>query len=259
MLTLDYTILKSEMVLYVVHEELVEKRWMVQYRERLDAIVAKFMSADVESSGKGPKNATSYRGRLPESVLQLWELIGLGVFLSGYFQLCDPDDYRPILEQALGHDHELDARRTFVIGFSAFGEIIAWNEDFRDVRIDLVDGEVSCRWLVSPKQGIDPNMTVLTRLLLVDDVSFDPLDAEGRPLFEAVRARLGRLEADQIYGFRPILAFGGTRDAGNVATYSSLSHMSLLAQAQDLKLIDMNPFPPKEIRKIGSPAVGVLE
>lgn len=223
---------------------------MQQYKERLEAVIAKF-TVGADTGQGGPTDSGKYQGRIPESIFRLWDKLGLGVFLDGYFQLCDPDKYRPILEQALGRDDDLDPARTHPIGFSAFGEIIAWNEDHRDVRVDLVDGEVSCRWLIAPKQGIDPNMTILTRLLLADDASFDPLDANGKPLFKSIRTRLGRLKPGQIYGFKPILAFGGNRTSDSLAAYDALAHMSILAQAQELKLMDMSSYPPRVVRMIG--------
>jgi hypothetical protein len=224
---------------------------MQQYQDRLEAVINKFTSGGVVASQGRPADSGKLEGRIPEVIFQLWDRLGLGVFLDGYFQLCDPDKYRPILAQALDGDDDLDPVRTHPIGFSAFGEIIAWNEDYRDVRIDLVDGQVTSRWLVAPKEGIDPNMTILTRLLLADDVSFDPLDIDGKPLFKSVRTRLGKLEPDEIYSFKPILAFGGARASESVEKYQATPHMSILAQAQPLKLMDMAPYPPRIVRMIG--------
>lgn len=224
---------------------------MKQYQERLEAVIGKFIAGGSEEGQAAPADACKYEGRIPGAIFQLWERLGLGMFLDGYFQLCDPDTYRPILDQALGRDADLDPGRTHPVGFSAFGEIIAWNEDYRDVRINLVDGQVSCRWLLLPKQGVDPNITLLTRLLLANNISFDPLDADGEPIFKSVRSRLGKLEPGQIYGFKPILAFGGNRTAGSLVVCEALPHMSILAQAQNLKLMNMNSYPPRVMRTIG--------
>ncbi|SCB58941.1 hypothetical protein GA0061105_105413 [Rhizobium aethiopicum] len=224
---------------------------MEQYREKLEAVIAKFTAAGAEKGHGGAADPRKYEGRLPTSVFQLWERLGFGVFLDGYFQLCDPDTYRPILDQALGRDSDLEPSRTHPVGFSAFGEIIAWNEDHRDVRVNLVDGQVSCRWLFAPKSGIDPNITLLTRLLLADDASFDPLDAKGKPLFKSARSRLGKVGPGHMYGFKPILAFGGNRTAASLVACEALPHMSILAQAQNLKLMGMNSYPPRVVRTIG--------
>ncbi len=224
---------------------------MEQYRQRFEAVLANFAEGSESTVRRGPENAEKYKGHLPESIFHLWDKIGLGVFLDGYFQLCDPDKYRPVLSQAFGNDPDLDPDKSYPIGFSAFGEIVAWNEEHRDVRIALVDGLVSCRWLLAPKQGIDPNITLLTSLLLADGASMDPLDENGKPLFPLVRSRLGILEPGQIYGFKPILAFGGNRTADSLAVYDALPHMSILAQASELKLMDLTQYPPEVVRMIG--------
>lgn len=224
---------------------------MAQYRQRFEAVLARLARGGEPTEPRAPENAEKYKGHLPESIFHLWNKVGLGVFWDGYFQLCEPDKYRPVLRQAFGNDPDLDPDKTYPIGFSAFGEILAWNEDHRDVRIALVDSFVSCRWLLAPKQNIDPNITLLTSLLLADGASQDPLDENGRPLFPSVRSRLGILERGQIYGFKPILALGGNRTADSLTVYDALPHMSILAQATQLKLMDLKQYPPKLVRMIG--------
>jgi hypothetical protein len=225
---------------------------MKVYTDRLKAVIEKFRkSAPLELRSFGEAYAGRYQGRIPYGVLELWDEIGIGLFWEGYFQLCDPAVYQPIINAIFEKDEQIRGERTHAIGFSAFGELITWNEDHRDVLIDLVNGQVSCRWLLNDKEGIDPNITILTNLLLADNAAFDVVDAEGKGLFKSAQSTLGNLKMGQIYGFKPILALGGSRSIDGLGIWDAFAHMSILAQAQTLNLMDNSVFPPQPVRPIG--------
>ncbi|ARQ14156.1 hypothetical protein NXC12_PE00561 (plasmid) [Rhizobium etli] len=224
---------------------------MESYRDRLNSVVEKFSSGDVEEAVGLDIDRSSYEGRIPGGVFDLWEKVGAGPFFGGYFQLCAPQSYRGIISQVLYGDAQMIPEQTHAIGFSAFGEIVAWNEQYRDVRIDLVNGQISCRSMFNPKPQFDPSVTILSRLLLADEPSFDVLDRGGKGLFKSAKLKLGKLRAGQIYGFRPILALGGNRTADSIKIYEALPHMAILAQAHRMQLMDNSVFPPKAVRRIG--------
>jgi hypothetical protein len=148
-------------------------------------------------------------------------------------------------------DSQIDAERTHVLGFGAFGTIIAWNEVHQNVTIDLVNGQVSCQALVNGKT-YDPNIAVTSKLMLLDRPTFDEYDADAKKLFKPARSKFGKLGVGQIYGFRPILALGGNRALSSLAIYEALPHMAILAQAHEMQLMDNAPFPPQPVRVIGS-------
>jgi hypothetical protein len=225
---------------------------MTIYKARLNAVVEKFgRSKPLETRHFEKADAGRYSGKVPEGVLEFWGEIGLGLFWDGYFQLCDPATYQPLINAIFEKDEQIRGERTYALGFSAFGEIFAWNDDHRDLTIDLVNGQVSCPWLVEKEEDVDPNIAILTNLLLADGAAFDVVDAKGKGLFKSARSRLGDLKMGQIYGFKPILALGGNRSVDNLAIYDAFAHMSILSQATDLKLMNNAAFPPKPIRLLG--------
>lgn len=114
--------------------------------------------------------------------------------------------------------------QTHVLGFGAFGRIIAWNEVHQNVTIDLVKGQVSCQALVNGKT-YDPNLAVTSELMLLDSPTFDEYDADAQKLFKPARSKLGKLGVGQIYGFKPILALGGNRDLANLVICEALPHI----------------------------------
>lgn len=220
---------------------------MTDYQARLESIVQDFGSPN----GAGATvNIDNYRDKVPEAVLEFWRQYGIGVVLDGYFQFCDPATCSSIVRFVLADDPEIKAEQTHALGFGAFGTIIAWNEVHQAVNIDLVNGKVSCQSLINGEL-YDPNTAVTTQLMFIDDPIFDEYDAAAKKLFKRARSKIGKLIVGQIYGFKPILAFGGNRDLANLAIYDASPHMAILAQAHQFHLMDNASYPPQPVRQIG--------
>lgn len=98
---------------------------------------------------------------------------------------------------------------------------------------------------VNRKPNVDPNVSILSRLLLADDASFDVVDTSGKGLFKSARVKRRKPATGQIYGFKPMLAFGGNRSVDSIDIQPAVPHMALLAQASSFHLVDVFPYPPK--------------
>jgi hypothetical protein len=200
--------------------------------------------------GKAIADIDRYRSKVPDAMIEFWQLHGTGTILNGYFQFCDPCDYASIVKLIFDGDSHLKPEQTYMLGFGAFGSMILWNEVYQNVDVDLVRGHVSCRSLVSGKAN-DPNTALTTVLIMLDSPTFDEYDADAEKLFEPARSTLGTLAVGQVYGFKPILAFGGNRALSSLAIYDSKPHMAILAQAHEMYLMDYNPYPAQPVRVIG--------
>ncbi|WP_313904130.1 GAD-like domain-containing protein [Rhizobium laguerreae] len=121
---------------------------MKDYQVRLASIVEDF---GAPRGGGAAVDVERYRGRVPDAVIEFWQQNGTGIIMNGYFQFCDPDVYASIMKFVFDGDSQIDAEQTHVLGFGAFGTIIAWNEVHQNVTIDLVNGQVSCQALVNGK------------------------------------------------------------------------------------------------------------
>lgn len=218
---------------------------MENYKVRLASIVEDFGAPE----GGEVVDVERYRGKVPEAVIDFWEQNGTGTIMDGYFQFCNPSTYAPIMRLIFDSDQEIRPEQTHVLGFGAFGTIVAWNEVHQNLSVDLVNGKVSCQALVSGKT-FDPNIAVTSDLMLLDDPTFDEYDADAKKLFERAKGKLGTIDVGKIYGFRPILAFGGNRDLANLAIHEAVPHMAILAQAQEMQLMDNAPFPPRPLRTV---------
>ncbi|HLP70231.1 MAG TPA: GAD-like domain-containing protein [Rhizobium sp.] len=220
---------------------------MKDYQVRLASIIEDFGAP----KGGEAVDVERYRGKVPNAVIEFWEQNGTGIIMNGYFQFCDPARYASIMKFIFDGDHEIRPEQTHVLGFGAFGTIVAWNEVHQNMSVNLVNGQVSCQALISGKT-YDPDIAVTSELMLLDDPTFDEYDADVKKLFKPARSKLGTLGVGQIYGFSPILALGGNRALASLEIYEALPHMAILAQAHDMQLMDNAPFPPRPVRLIGS-------
>ncbi len=220
---------------------------MKDYQVRLASIIEDFGTPQ----GGEAVDVEHYRKRVPEALIEFWEQYRTGIIMEGYFQFCDPARYTSIMELIFHDDNDLRPEQTHMLGFGAFGTIVAWNEVHQNVGINLVNGQVTCQALFGGKAE-DPNIAVTSELMLLDDATFDEYDADVKKLFKRAKPKLGKLGPGQIYGFKPILALGGNRHLDSLAVYETLPHMAILAQTHELQLMDNAPFPPKPVRTIGS-------
>jgi hypothetical protein len=227
----------------------MSKHWktMKDYQARLDSIIDDFGKPKGAGEAFDPE---PYLGHVPEALIDFWTQNCIGLILDGYFQFCDPDRYKSIVKFVFEGDPDIDPETTHVIGFGPFGTMIAWNERYQTVSIDLVKCQVSCSALTSGKE-YNPNIALTSKLMLLDGAVFDEYDSDAKRLFKSAQSKLGSLRFGQIYGFKPILAFGGNRSLANLATYTALSHMAILAQAHQFQLMDNSPFPLKPMRVVG--------
>lgn len=223
---------------------------MNDYQQRLDSIVEMFGKPD-SGDNSDYIDAEKYRNKLPNSMIEFWKQNGIGIILNGYFQFCEPARYSPILAQIFENDPDLKHDRTHAIGFGAFGKLLCWNEDFKHVIVDLINGYVSCRGLINSDKAVSDDADMTSQLMTLDEAFLDEYNAKATKLFKPALSKLGKVEMGQIYGFKPILALGGFRSLDNLVIYEARSHMSILAQAKRPQLMDYSIFPPKPVRPIG--------
>lgn len=186
-----------------------------------------------------------YRGRLPDRLLGYWREHGWAGYSNGRFWTVNPQDYEPALDAWIGDTEFMEKDAYHVIGRSAFGELYFWGESTgNSLSIMPWDGlafptggaekyivqgkaDEAMGWFFSAKEPED----------------FDVEDNMGRPLFDRALKKLGALEHDEMYGFVPALALGGTASLKNLQVVKAVEHLVLLAQLAPLKVME-SPFAP---------------
>lgn len=188
---------------------------------------------------------------LPDDFLDFIEVVGFGIWMDGYFQFCDPQRYAPIVEAVFSGDSEFDPGATHLLGYSAFGTALLWNEQHRAMEIDMLNGVITASsYFSEPKSP--PNVSLGIAATNIDLEAYDAFDADGKPLFKRCLKKFGRLQPGQIYAPKLHPALGGVLELESFRPVSALESMALMSDAVGrFRLIDSRTFPPRDVRPVG--------
>lgn len=174
---------------------------------------------------------SKYRGKLPNKLLEYWEAYGFAGYGRGIFWMTDPDEYTDVVEAWLERTRFSDADNYYVIGRSAFGELMLWGtRSGPSITIQCPWGMIfpadKSRWMNEGKQ----DFLISTWIAGLNHDGLDQTDEAEAPLFERAHKLLGHLAPDEMYGFVPALAMGGPCRISNLQKVKAVEHLMLLAK-----------------------------
>src|SRR5262249_38097463 len=79
-----------------------------------------------------------YAEPVPPALLRFWAEHGRGSYKQGAFWICDPQPFGPVLREIFDGDAEFDPRRMSVVGYTAFGTLLIWDRQKKQVSADLL-------------------------------------------------------------------------------------------------------------------------
>ncbi|WP_026439402.1 GAD-like domain-containing protein [Acidocella facilis] len=185
-----------------------------------------------------PEQLAELEGHLPADLLAFWRSHGIGMWKRGKFQFCLPQRFAPVAERIFARDAQLMPSETHIVGFSAFGELLAWNEQHQSLLIDLPHFAVRVdKFNDDEATGSYPIAVPL--FMLEFEVSFEVFadTPQAEPLFSRARTRLGQLSLGECYGFVPALPLGGPARLDHLQRLDALTHFSFLADLGRCRLL----------------------
>ncbi|MCT9253865.1 type VI secretion system immunity protein, TaeI family [Acinetobacter baumannii] len=172
-----------------------------------------------------------YRDKLPESILEQWQLFGFAGYLNGLYWITNPDDYAEVIYDWLEETPLLDDDVYHVLARSAFGKLLIWGErSFNRYYILTMEGvlyDYGVRDQEADFYGED-------FFFFSTKDSLDHIDKNGKKLFDRAVKKLGVLKADEMYAFEPALALGGEESLTYLSKVNLPVHMKLLKQVTPL-------------------------
>ena len=172
-----------------------------------------------------------YREKLPHQLLAYWAEHGWCGYADGLFWTVDPQEYEPVLEAWIGDTPFMEQDAYHVIARSAFGTLYFWGENTGN-SLQLFAPGAYCVPRKSRVVEQNPDFAVQ---LFFGGLSRRPMDFEG--MFTQAKDKLGLLKDDEMYGFVPALAVGGSASIENVQRVKAVEHLVLLAQFAPLEVI----------------------
>jgi hypothetical protein len=199
-----------------------------------------------------PASRAEISRRLPPELVEFLSEYGLGSWFDGRFQFCNLLRFQSIVDLLLEGDAELRPERTAMFGYSAFGEIVAWNQDHGRLKVDLPYLSASIGPVVT---GGTPDQAITSFLAGIGDFDYGDCyedDVEGAPLlFERVRKAHGPLQLGEVYGFFPALELGGRAHVETARRVKALEHFAILAQLGPATLFEYPNGRRVPIRQLG--------
>ncbi len=156
------------------------------------------------------------------------------------------------MQKVFEGDADIKPERSHVVGFSAFGRLLVWNQDYGVTEVDLVYGRVLCDDLIEPDPDPDGYISLGVALANIDAGSFDLFDDEGHPLFNRVLKAYSELEFGQIYALKLHPALGGPVTVENFRPADAVTALTIAAQAALFTLYDSTQPHVPAVRMIGS-------
>lgn len=211
--------------------------------------IVKKHGAPENSAPLSKERALELRKLLPHSIVDYWLEYGFGVVAGGRFCFCDPDDYRSVLALLFKADKDFNHKEFHIYGYSAFGELYIWSKYYNYSKIDIIELSMSARQYLHSDTIADPDISIGVSLSSLERI--DEYDQNDKKLFNRALKKLGMLEPGEVYGFSLAPALGGIKSLDKLKKQPALEHFSMLAQLDDLKLMNFSKFPAEFVRVIG--------
>jgi hypothetical protein len=154
-----------------------------------------------------------YKGRVPEPLIEEWEISGLAGFADGFLWLAEPDSLTDVIAEWKPEPAGVPFART------GFGDIFLWNDE-GVYCLGVHDGQVD--WVTG-------DFVMFFNYALCDQAFLD--EVLRHRLYVELLPRLGAVNVDEMYTFVPALVLGGEQDAAHVQKVKMREQLFFLAQA----------------------------
>jgi len=178
-----------------------------------------------------PSSIERYRGKLPNQLLAYWEEHGWCGYADGLFWTVNPQDYEPVLDAWIGDTPFMENDAYHIIARGAFGKLYFWGEKSGGSLNVFAPGS----YCVPRKTNLVGEKLEFGMQVFFGNISRSGNDFEG--MFTPAQKKLGQLKHDEMYGFVPALALGGTATVDHLQKVKTVEHLVLLAQLAPLDIV----------------------
>ena len=160
----------------------------------------------------GTEIVQKYRTLLPDDIIKIWKEYGYGSLLGGYLRVINPEEYQELLRESYFRGNV-----SIPIFSTAFGDILTLEEgDY----IGMIIYKYGDSHLITKKKRFLQNL---------EDDYFVGKYFQISLYTEAV-SLIGELEADECFGYVPLLGLGGKETIENLSKVKMREHIELITQ-----------------------------
>ncbi|MFG0497270.1 GAD-like domain-containing protein [Pseudomonas sp. YQ_13] len=183
-----------------------------------------------------PSSLDRYRGILPNKLLEYWSEHGWCGYGDGIFWTVNPQEYEGVTASLIEGTILEKRDRYHLIARGAFGDLYLFGEQ-TGFSVKILAHISRCRGSEYELTAADMDREVQGFFLGKEKAS---VDFDG--MFEPAKKKLGMLKHDEMYGFVPALAFGGSSDLANLEKVKAVEHLILLSQIATLEPYSFSDF-----------------
>jgi len=220
----NYLVVKSERIIKMQIDEkkLLKKQeyFRAMFKKRM--ILDKHMKADMNIINK-------HQGILPDELLLYWKEYGFSSFNNGIYWLTNPDDYTELVRGYLKGTPFEDRKNLFVVARNAFGKLYVWETTKGGSLILLSINNMIFSSADADRENYtkeEENFEMIN-YISKNPISLDDDDASGNPLFERALKKLGKLESDEMYGYKLSHFLGGKESITNLTKMNLFNHYEI--------------------------------
>ena len=196
-----------------------DEKKLKEEQEYFRAIFKKRLGSPDRYIAVDEKNINKYQGILPDELLVYWKEYGFSSFQDGLFWLINPDEYTELVKEYLEGTLFEDRTNLYAIARNAFGELYLW-ESKKGGTLDIKSFTnmifLSADTDRNEFTKEEENFEMIGFLGTKNPKYLDEKDGSGKPLFERALKKLGKLEPDEMYGYKLSHFLGGKESITNV-------------------------------------------
>jgi len=177
-----------------------------------------------------------YKGILPKELIYYWETYGFSSFLDGLFWFTNPDDYKELVQEYLEGTEFENRKDIYVIGRNAFGELYLWENKkgntlslFSLLNMIFLSADADRESFDKENENFEMNRCIGNYY----PEGLDEDDASSKPLFQRALKKLGKVESNEMYGYKLSHFLGGKESIKNLIKMDLFNHYSIQKQLKE--------------------------
>ena len=160
----------------------------------------------------------AYRGKLPNELLKMWEEHGWCSYANGMLWLINPSEYETLVQTYL-KGSSIASRELYAVARTAFGEVYLWERGKGNVADIGLLANLIMLDAVKDRQDLtreEEEFEMVKFIGLHEPYTLDCKDSNRQLLFDRALKKFGRLENNEMYGYKLNPAMGGKKSITNL-------------------------------------------
>lgn len=164
-----------------------------------------------------PEVIETYRGQVPDDLVELWERYGYGTFADGFLRVINPAVYEAEIGDCIGKTQGDGVAIPVMV--SGLGDLITWEPSL---------GFVAVLYRLEEVVGLGTRLRSFMRRV-EDELILDDLKAE---IFPKAVAAHGELPYEESFVFVPLLSLGGKAKVENLHKRETIASIQVAVEFQ---------------------------